>query len=170
MTGPSVLGGLRARLLPLALVAAVLVAGCSLLPVSLPPDLSAGPTPPPGAVVVPPTEMDLGINNGTSLTVSLVVNGNVVRQVEPGEAPILTAAQLPPLPWNVEVRSPSGRVLVGMTVRSGDRWTRDNADGSSEAKAAGARVDLSCGRIDIWSGMQMLGPGPGLGEPGDCAP
>jgi hypothetical protein len=57
-----------------------------------------------------------------------------------------------------------------MTVRAGDVWTRNNADGSSEAKAAGARVDLSCGRIDIWSLGQMLGPAPGPGTPGDCAP
>jgi hypothetical protein len=114
--------------------------------------------------------MDLGVNNGTSLVLSLVVNGTVVRQVEPGQAPVLTAGQLPALPWSVEVRSPSGRVLVGMTVRSGDVWTRDNPDGSSEAKAAGARVDLSCGRIDLWSLIQMVGPAPGPGVPGDCAP
>ena len=154
---------------------AMVAAGCSLPPPSSPPSSSSpaspsGPTPPPGAVVVPADQFDLGINNGTTLTVALVVNGTEVRQVDPGQAPILTAAQLPQLPWNVEVRTPSGRPLVGMTVRVGDRWTRDNADGSSEAKTAGARVDLSCGRIDIWSGMQMLGPAPGPGVPGDCAP
>ena len=149
-----------------AAVLAVMLAGCS-PPSSLAP---GGPTPPPGAVAVPADQMDLGINNGTTLKVSLVVNGTVVRQVDPGQAPVLAAAQLPTLPWTVEVRSPSGRVLVGMTVRAGDLWTRDNADGSSEAKAAGARVDLSCGRIDIWSLIQMGGPAPGPGVPGDCAP
>jgi hypothetical protein len=148
------------------LALSALASGCSLLPSAAP----AGPTPPPGSVVVPPDQMDLGINNGTTLPVSLVVNGTAVRQVDPGQAPVLTAAQLPALPWAVEVRSPSGRVLVGMTVRPGDVWTRQNADGSSEAKAAGARVDLSCGRIDIWSLIQMGGPAPGLGVPGDCAP
>ncbi len=34
----------------------------------------------------------------------------------------------------------------------------------------GARVDLSCGRIDIWSGTPMMGPAPGPGVPGDCDP
>ena len=145
---------------------AALLAGCSLLPSATP----AGPMPPPGAVVVPAAQMDHGINNGTTLAIELVVNGTVVRQVDPGEAPVLAAAQLPALPWNVEVRSPSGRVLIGMTVRAGDVWTRDNADGSSEAKAAGARVDLSCGRIDIWSLIQVGGPAPGPGVPGDCEP
>ena len=145
---------------------AALLAGCSLLPSATP----AGPMPPPGAVVVPAAQMDLGINNGTTLAIELVVNGTVVRQVDPGEAPVLAADQLPALPWNVEVRSPSGRVLVGMTVRAGDVWTRDNEDGSSEAKVAAARVDLSCGRIDIWSLIQMGGPAPGPGVSGDCDP
>jgi hypothetical protein len=168
MRGPqSILGPLG----PVAV--AVLVAGCSLLPSPAqagPTPPQAGPTPPPGAVVVPAAQMDLGINNGTTLEVSLVVNGTVVQKVDPGQAPVFTAVQLPALPWAVEVRSPSGRVLVGMTVRPGDVWTRQNADGSSEAKAAGARVDLSCGRIDVWSLLQMGGPAPGPGVSGDCEP
>ncbi len=166
------LGLRRAVAVPaLAVIAvSIVVAGCSMLLPATPSLAPGGPTPPPGAIVVPANQMDLGINNGTTLKVSLVVNGIVVRQVDPGQAPVLDAGQLPALPWAVEVRSPSDRVLVGMTVRSGDLWTRDNADGSSEAKAAGARVDLSCGRIDIWSLIQMGGPAPGPGVPGDCDP
>ncbi|MCJ7709749.1 MAG: hypothetical protein MUQ32_02860 [Chloroflexi bacterium] len=164
MPGPR--GTRRLLALLAAVVGGALIAGCSLLPSPAP----AAPTPPPGAVVVPPARMDLGISNGSTLHVAFVVNGTVVAQVDPGQGETLTAAQLPALPWNVEVRSPSGRELVGMTVRAGDLWTRDNADGSSEAKAAGARVDLSCGRIDIWSLIQMSGPVPGPGVPGDCNP
>ena len=30
--------------------------------------------------------------------------------------------------------------------------------------------NLSCGRLDIWSGPPLSGPPPGPGKPGDCAP
>jgi hypothetical protein len=70
-----------------------------------------------------------------------------------------------PLPWSVEARSPSGRLLISMTVRPGD------VDGEgTEQRGTGGRVDLSCGRLDIWSGPPMLGPAPGDGMPGDCLP
>ena len=57
-----------------------------------------------------------------------------------------------------------------LTVSAGDVWSQQNADGSGESKGDGARVDLSCGRIDVWSGTPMMGPAPGPGAPGDCDP
>ena len=61
-------------------------------------------------------------------------------------------------------------MLVELTVRPGDVWQQRNPDGSTTAQGAGARVDLSCGRIDITSGVFMSGPVPGPGVPGDCDP
>ena len=104
----------------------------------------------------------LSIANGTTLTVTLVVNGAPLGTFGPGvERDPIPAADLPALPWHVEARSPSGRVLASMTVRPGD---------VSVTSGDGARVDLSCGRLDIWSGPPMSGPVPGTGSPGDCAP
>jgi hypothetical protein len=58
-------------------------------------------------------------------------------------------ASVPPLPWSVETRSPSGLVLSAMTVKAG---------GSAGAFGDVVRADLACGRLDIWSGPPMLGP------------
>jgi hypothetical protein len=158
----------RAGLAALAFLAiALTIAGCSLLPSPTP----AGPTPPPGAIVVPPERMTLSLSNGTTLPVSLVVNGTDVAVIQPQDGiNEMPAAQLPPLPWTVEIRSPSGRVLVSAAIHAGDIWQLHDTDGSTEAMSAGARVDLSCGRIDVWSGLQPIGPAPGPGMPGDCAP
>jgi hypothetical protein len=115
--------------------------------------------------------MSLSIQNGTTLTVTLVVNGVPVATLAPGACigcrldDGVSASRLSPLPWQVEARSPNGRVLVSMTVRQGDVIKTD-----SGAQGVANRVDLSCGRLDIWSGPPLAGPAPGPGSPGDCLP
>jgi hypothetical protein len=113
--------------------------------------------------------MTLNIENDTTIAVTLVVNGKVIEILPAGgyEAPI--KAQLPGLPWNVETRSPSGRVLSSMTVSAGDVWETTRPNGAVEQKGDAVRVDLSCGRLDVWSGPPLLGPAPGPGQSGDCA-
>lgn len=118
---------------------------------------------------VPPTH-SLEVGNGTSLTVTLVVNGTALRVVPPGASAAIPVSELPLLPYVVEARSPRGRVLTSMTVRPGDVRETTTPNGAREYSSAGARVDLSCGRLDIWSGFPMLGPLPGPGKPGDCEP
>jgi len=75
---------------------------------------------------------------------------------------------LPRQPWLVEARTPTGRVLSSMTVRPGDVWETTMPDGSTQMKGDAVRVDLSCGRLDMWSGPPLLGPAPGPGKTGDC--
>jgi hypothetical protein len=113
--------------------------------------------------VVPPA--GVSISNATALEVTLVINGAAVARVAPGEGAEVPPGEMPGLPWNVEARSPSGRLLVRMTVHEGDV----DVDGDDQ-RGTGGRVDLSCGRLDIWSGPPMLGPAPGPGVPGDCDP
>lgn len=116
------------------------------------------------------TNMTLNIANNTTIAVTLVVNQKVIEVVAAGgyENPI--KAELPALPWDVEARSPSGRVLSSMTVKAGDVWqTTPDAKGQSEAKGDAVRVDLSCGRLDLWSGPPILGPAFSPGPSGDCA-
>ena len=116
----------------------------------------------------------LGISNGTPLTVAVYVNGQKVGTSVPGQAmdPI-PFASLPALPWNVEARSSSGRVLTAMSVAVGAVTARTYPDGQGETAGAFGRVDLSCGRITIWAGYnQPSGPAPAspAGSPGDCNP
>lgn len=157
-----------ARSLVLALLVAGAIGGCSSLP-WLP---TPAPTPVPLGVkvVTPPEQMRLEMNNSTTIPVVLSVNGGVVREFGPGTVANLGQTEIGPPPWAAQVRTGSGRVLVELTVNAGDVWGQQNADGSGEAKGDFARVDLSCGRIDIWSGFQMNGPAPGPGVPGDCDP
>ena len=115
---------------------------------------------------------DLVVSNGTTLAVTVAVNGTVVRTIQPTTQETLFVRELPPLPWAVEARAPSGRVLSHMTVRAGDVSETKFPDGRREMMGDGVRAELSCGRLDMWSGPPLLGPAPGpvIGQPGDCTP
>jgi hypothetical protein len=163
------------RVLGTILVAGILVVGCS-SPDTATPARSSSPSVEPDTTfplgVVPPDSMSLAVNNTSTLTVSLVVNGTLIASLEPGtclgctDDSTVPASLLPPLPWEAEVQSPTGRVLVSLTIHEGDV----DYESSSDAGDA-SRVDLSCGQIDIWSGSPMLdGPASGIGTPGDCRP
>jgi len=148
-----------ARLASGAVVAVVLawsLSACSVV-ASLITSTSPGPGRPVGVEV----------SNGTTLPLTIVVNGVIVRNIGPGDGthePI-TADVLGPMPWHVEARTASGRVLVTLTVNDGDVvYGRDLSRGVAK------RVDLSCGRLDVWAGPPLAGPAPGPGVPGDCVP
>ena len=116
----------------------------------------------------------LGVSNGTALVVTLTVNGQTVGTVAPGDpSHSVDLRTLPALPWTVEARSPSGRLLTSMTVEPGDVRTASGPDRSGSSQGAFGRVDLSCGRLTIWAGAtEPSGPAP-VGAPGiagDCAP
>lgn len=123
-----------------SMVAAAIVAGCAL-----------------GA---PPSPISLSISNGTTIAVALVVNGAVIETVAPGAYEDPVKAPMPALPWSVETRSPSGRVLSTLTVRAGDVvHTGPDASGMSSSKGDAVRADLACGRLDVWTtGTPLLGP------------
>lgn len=129
----------------------------------------ASPTPAP-TLERPP----LGIANGTSLDVTLFVNDVPVGESPAGgPAPVILGANLPALPWTVEARSASGRLLTSMRVEPGQVWSTTRPDGGASRRGAFGRVDLSCGRLTIWAGdAQPSGPAPpeSPGQPGDCLP
>jgi len=123
-------------------------------------------------LVASPTgdRLPLSISNGTSIAVTLVVNGSPIETVPAGAYEDPVKAILPPLPWSIETRSPSGHVLSRLTVQAGDViYTTPDPNGRSSARGDGVRVDLSCGRLDVWSGPPMLGPVFIPGPSGDCA-
>jgi hypothetical protein len=119
--------------------------------------------------VVPASSMSLAISNGTSIPVVVVVNGTSVETLAPGSDKI-PASRLPALPWAVQIQTVAGRRLVGLMVREGDVQEAHASDGTGSSRGDAARVDLSCGRIDVWSGPPLSGPAPGPGIPGDCDP
>jgi len=149
------------RLVSWLVLAAMAVSGC--VGSGGTSELPATPAPSPTATVA------LSIANYTTIAVTLVVNGSVVEVVPPGGYQDPIKAALPGLPWTVETRSPSGRVLSSMTVWPGVVWQTSYPNGEGAAHGDAVRVDLSCGRIDVWSGAPLLGPPPGPGTSGDCA-
>jgi hypothetical protein len=119
---------------------------------------------------VPTQTRDLSVSNQTTLVVTVVVNGAVLHTVPPGEVRTTLMRGSASGPWTVEARAPSGRVLTSMTFRPDDVSETTNPDGSRTHRGAATRVELTCGRLDIWSGPPLVGPMPGPGKPGGCEP
>lgn len=114
--------------------------------------------------------MELSVSNETSLDLVLVVNNQSIQALAAHTLTIVSASELPPLPWAAEVQLPSGRSLIAAVARAGDVWSRAIPNGGTEMHGIGTRVDLSCGRIDLYTGPPLMGPMPGPGSPGDCDP
>jgi len=149
------------------LAVTVLVGACGgLLPT---PDLTD-----PSPLAVPEVADDFGstidVSNGTTLAVTIVVNGRAVEVVPAGTVGTVKPGLLPSKPWLVEARTASGRRLLGFVVQPGQVTRVARPDGGVEMAGAGSRADLSCGRLDVTVGPPMLGPAPGPGRPGDCVP
>jgi hypothetical protein len=110
----------------------------------------------------------LGVVNATSLQVSLVVNGTVIKSFAPGGADkAIYVSALPSLPWAVEARTSSGRVLATMNVTAGDL----QPESGITAHGTESGIGLSCGQLYMWSGpTEPSWPAPQPGSPGDCLP
>ena len=126
------------------LLAASAAAGCGLLP-------SAS------------SVRDLHVENGTTRAMTVLVDGVLVATVAAGQSETVAEGRLPAGVWSVEARLPGGTTVLRADVDKSRASQTDNSGSGS-----GARVDLSCGRLDIWVGVPMLGPAPGPGAPGDC--
>ena len=153
------------RLGPAVIATNLLAAGCASV---------VGPTPTPPPAPTAPPRPSLNVGNGTTLDVTLTVNGSVVGLFPAGgvAGPVIDVSMLPPLPWQVGAQTSSGRLLTFMTVNTGDGIvTTQNGVGSGTIPMG--RVDLSCGRLTIWAGEHPpSGPVPPspAGAPGDCTP
>jgi len=113
----------------------------------------------------------LNVNNDTTLVLTIVVNGQPISVVGVKTAAAFQPVGLPALPWLVEARSSRGRLVLRLGVAVGSVTDTVGPNGEHEHGAPGARVDLSCGRLDVYPGdTPMLGPAPGPGVPGDCVP
>jgi len=140
---------------------------------SLPPTShlpSPRPTQVPSPASTPPA---LWVSNGTSLLITLVLDGVEVAEIQPHTSDqAVDPSMFPPAPWHLVAQTPTGRALVEFDIRPENVWwTTPGPDGHSDCRSAGARADLSCGRLDVWSGMPLLGPVPPSSFPaGDCDP
>jgi hypothetical protein len=151
--------GLRTGIATAPMVATIALAGCG--------SLFPSPRVEPSAAV----DYTLHVSNGTTLALSVIVNGQSIGVAPAGINADYTVDQLPGLPWAVETRTVSGRLILQLDVQPGSVIDIRNADGSGSHSAPARRADLSCGRLDLYVGsIGMLGPAPGPGVPGDCVP
>jgi len=133
--------------------------------------LATGCAAPATSVPTARVALSLNVGNATALDVTLVVNGEV-EGVYAANGPLTTLdpAKLPALPWTVEAKSPTGRILTTMTVTLDDATQSD----PNVHRIPSNWVDLSCGRLTIWAGDYPPSGGPvppsPAGSPGDCAP
>ena len=117
------------------------------------------------------TDYTLHVNNGTTLDLRVVVNGQAVGGVAARRGGVFPVGSLPPLPWNVEAHTVAGRVVLALAVAKGSIVDERALDGTGSYSAPAGRADLSCGRLDMYpNGEGPLGPIPGTGVPGDCVP
>jgi hypothetical protein len=109
----------------------------------------------------------LNVSNATTIPVGVFVNGSKVADVDPHDAVEIAPIDLPPPPWAVDVRTSGDRSLVSLDVGANPVTRTVYPDGHEGMSGPGTRVDLSCGRIDVWVGPPLLGPAPEPGTPGD---
>jgi hypothetical protein len=112
----------------------------------------------------------IDVANGTTLAVTIVVNGVALGVIPASSGGMIKPGLLPPKPWSVEARTTTGRLLLSFAVAPGLVTRTTDAEGVTSMAGAGGRRDLSCGRLDVTVGPPMSGPPPGPGSPGDCVP
>jgi hypothetical protein len=137
-------------------------------PTNATPEPSATSSPAPPSVVNLPS---LHVDNGSALLLTVVVNGNALERHAPAHGNTEFPSELLGAPpWSIDLETQSGRSVLTIQIAPEAIWKTIAPDGHVVDHGAGKRVDLSCGRIDIWMGVPLLGPVPGPGQPGDCDP
>jgi hypothetical protein len=112
---------------------------------------------------------DFGASNETKLDIGLFVNGQLVAKLSPGQSIDKTTTRMPPLPWSVEARSATGRVLGSTSVEPGGATCTPVEGGTERCTGALILVTLVCGRFEFFAGTvpSIPAPAPGVGEPCD---
>jgi hypothetical protein len=140
---------MRVRRSLLGLAAAVLVAGCSLLPLG--------------------RDVSLVFENSSTLEIGIRVNG---KDLDPAPAGASGGRAIPAggFPWHIEAVTPGGRVIASMDLVAAPTCVPAGDDGMA-CDGAIALVDMVCGRFAMWATgtvPSFPAPVPGVGEP--CGP
>ncbi len=105
-----------------------------------------------------PVPVPISLDNGTTIPITVTVNGTELATEPAGGVARLGSGGLPERPWTVEARTPTGRVLLSITV--GPRAAL------SDQSSVGDVAFLSCGEIALWAG----GPRPDAPHPMSASP
>ena len=122
-----------------------------------------------GCGLIPP-DYTLHVANSTTLALTLAVNDQQIRVLEPGTHAEVSPGALPALPWAVVLRTASGRIVAKMPVAQGSIVDQRGLDGTGSYSAPVSGVTLSCGSAFMYVGDPPVGGGLAVGVPGDCDP
>jgi hypothetical protein len=118
------------------------------------------------------TTPNLGARNGTTIDVAIVVNNIEIGRLAPGQSIEGIQDRAGSLPWLVQLRTiDSGRPVLTMRLEQAELDPAVDANVASIESGSLTTVDLSCGRLEVWTGDRTAvgaGPPPGEGRPGDC--
>ena len=122
---------------------------------------------PPTPTLVPPTStalagpINININNGTTVPITVAVNGAAIATEPAGGVAQIATGALPARPWTIEARSPSGRVLASLSV--------DTNALISDRQSIGDFEVLACGELVISvGGPTSDAPHPSVASPEPC--
>lgn len=114
----------------------------------------------------------LHVSNGTTLTVNVYVNDQLAGTFTP-ETWAGETVNLPGYgasPWRLDITTEAGRSLLALEVKPEDNFST-SGDYPHSAHWSATRVDLSCGRLEVYVAGPMGGPGPPESFPAhDCEP
>ena len=103
------------------------------------------------------------VANGTTLTLTVAIDGKQVGIAQAGQVVAFDPSPYAE-PWTVTVSTASGRELVELKYQASQIVSTANSE-----QGVAKRLDLSCGRLDVYAGPPLLGPGPPSSfPPHDC--
>lgn len=118
---------------------------------------------------------NLGARNGTTIEVAIVVNNVEIGRLAPGESIDDLQGRAGRRPWLIQLRTiTSGRAVLTMRDDPTEGEPAADANGLAAVNAFLVTVDLSCGRLEAWTGDRSAIAAPPIpdqpGRPGDCEP
>lgn len=110
------------------------------------------------------------VANGTTLTLKLTVNGRNAGSAAAMASTVIDAREFGQAPWKIVASTSSGRELLRLEFDAHSAYYT-TGDFPHWGSGPFSRLDLSCGRLDLWVGSPGSGPMPQDSFPAhDCEP
>jgi hypothetical protein len=110
------------------------------------------------------------VANTMTLTLSMTVNGRDAGSAAAMASTVVDAREFGQAPWTIVARTSSGRELLTLELAANSAYYT-TGDYPHSAFGPFSRLDLSCGRLDLWVGSPAAGPMPTGSFPAhDCSP
>jgi hypothetical protein len=128
----------------------------------------AAPQPTPTDHSSPKSVPQVRIFNTTTMSLTVAINGQSLGTSVPGTVDLFDPAPFSQ-PWDVTLTTEGGRVIAELKYSLSDIGVNAGGTNPDRGLEIGQRHDLSCGRLDVTVGGEMVGPTfVPMSTPGDC--